>query len=439
VIDMDQPKPAGFDEIRREETGRLLERLLLLRALLVPFIVSVIIYVVAFDHTLWRRVMLVLLAIIFTVMTLLERRKVKRVGADRYEPAQLQLFMGIGVVTYLAMTGGIYSPFCAQVLTALTIIVFTYGRKPSQPVALILGAGLIVMAGLQLAGLSLLPPPFVDAAGRLSASHTIVTTCLVLLLCHGSVAYSGAIREMCDRMLQRTLQARDDVLRNNAEQLRAMTTLSGEIAHELKNPLASIKGLTALVEMEPARAPERLRILRQEIERMQAILGEFLDFSRPLVPLSQEEVDLGLVCLDVLDLHEGLASDRNLTLHAPPADGTVLVRCDRRKVQQILINLVQNAIDASPDGGEVRVSVAVEGGEGVVRVLDRGHGIPAELKNRVFEPGVTSKARGSGLGLTIVRLLAEQHGGSVQLSDRDGGGCVAELRLLRQGAVEVAA
>jgi signal transduction histidine kinase len=115
------------------------------------------------------------------------------------------------------------------------------------------------------------------------------------------------------------------------------------------------------------------------------------------------------------------------------------VRCDRRKVQQILINLVQNAIDASPDGGEVRINLAAEGEEGVVRVLDRGHGIPAELKERVFDAGVTTKARGSGLGLTIVRLLAEQHGGSVRLYDREGGGSVAELRLLRQGAVEVAA
>jgi signal transduction histidine kinase len=217
-----------------------------------------------------------------------------------------------------------------------------------------------------------------------------------------------------------------------------MMTLSGEIAHELKNPLASVKGLAALAELEQARAPERLRILKHEIERMEGILTEFLNFSRPLVPLTQEETDLDTLCLRVLELHEGLASDRNIALSAPTG-GPMPVRCDRRKVQQILINLVQNAIDASSAGGEVSITIDDETDDRVVRVLDRGHGIPAELKARVFEPGVTSKPRGSGLGLTIVRLLAAQHGGSVTLRDREGGGCVAELRLKRQGAVEVAA
>jgi signal transduction histidine kinase len=90
---------------------------------------------------------------------------------------------------------------------------------------------------------------------------------------------------------------------------------------------------------------------------------------------------------------------------------------------------VQNALEASPSGAMVEIEASHDG-EGVqVRVLDRGPGVAAELAARVFEPGVTSKAQGSGLGLTIARALARQHGGNLELVGREGGGCQAVLRL----------
>ena len=105
----------------------------------------------------------------------------------------------------------------------------------------------------------------------------------------------------------------------------------------------------------------------------------------------------------------------------------VAVKADARKVKQVLINLVQNAIDVTAQGGSVDVVVGPEGRGAKVSVMDRGPGV-ADLE-RAFEPGVTSKAAGNGLGLTIARLLARQHGGDVRLSRRDGGGIVAELTL----------
>jgi signal transduction histidine kinase len=116
------------------------------------------------------------------------------------------------------------------------------------------------------------------------------------------------------------------------------------------------------------------------------------------------------------------------------ANGGLVVRCDARKVKQVLINLMQNALDASSSGGSVAIELDDHGGDGVVRVCDRGSGLPGELLARLCEPGVTTKAHGSGLGLTIVRMIAEQHGGRFALANRDGGGCVAELRLPRHGA-----
>jgi signal transduction histidine kinase len=204
--------------------------------------------------------------------------------------------------------------------------------------------------------------------------------------------------------------------------------MSGEIAHELKNPLASIKGLAALLaeEAPPGKPSERLAVLRREVDRMQAILEDFLNFSRPLVPLAIETADLRALLEEVAEMHEGTLRERDLRVvvrgEACP------VRCDPRKIKQAAINLVQNAIEESPDGAVVEMAIA--GGETVrACVLDRGSGVAAELADKVFEPGVTSKPRGSGLGLTIARALLRQHGGEVTLAPREGGGTVATMTL----------
>src|SRR5262249_48002012 len=151
---------------------------------------------------------------------------------------------------------------------------------------------------------------------------------------------------------------------------------------ELHNPLASIKGLSglALVELnEPARAAERLEVLRSETLRMQRILEEFLNFSRPLSPLSLKSVDARQLCQEVADLYQGPARERRLLIavegEAPP------IRCDPRKIRQVVINLVQNAVEASDPGGEIRLRV--EGRS--IRVLDRGRGLAPGVGQRAFE------------------------------------------------------
>jgi signal transduction histidine kinase len=161
---------------------------------------------------------------------------------------------------------------------------------------------------------------------------------------------------------------------------------------------------------------------------MQSVLDEFLNFSRPLVPLALGDADLGALCGEVAALHEGMAKERGVEITVRAAE--VRVRCDPRKVKQVLINLVQNALDASPAGAAVELEPAPDAGGGArVAVLDRGRGLDPALGEAVFSPGVTTKPAGSGLGLTIARALARQHGGDVALAARPGGGTRAELVL----------
>ena len=161
---------------------------------------------------------------------------------------------------------------------------------------------------------------------------------------------------------------------------------------------------------------------------MQETLAEFLNFSRPLTTLSLVDVGLREAVNEVVRLHAGLASEKRVTFETRGMQPLV-VRADPRKVQQMLVNLVQNAIDAVGAGQTVEIEALARGNVAHLSVLDRGPGVSPERLGFILEPGVTTKAKGSGLGLTIVRALAEQHGGRLVLANRDGGGFVATIEL----------
>jgi signal transduction histidine kinase len=126
-------------------------------------------------------------------------------------------------------------------------------------------------------------------------------------------------------------------------------------------------------------------------------------------------------------MHEGMAHERGVEVAVRGAHA--VARCDPRKVKQVLVNLVQNALDASRPGTVLEVEVRAEGDRAAVAVHDRGPGLDPAVAHRAFDPGVTSKESGFGLGLTIARALARQHGGDVELGARAGGGCSAVLTL----------
>ena len=216
--------------------------------------------------------------------------------------------------------------------------------------------------------------------------------------------FSGAgraVRWWFDRMIRRSLAAQQASLEAHSERAQELTALSAEIAHELKNPLASVKGLAGLLAsgVSEGKASERLQVLRREVDRMQSILDEFLNFSRPLVPLALGDADLGALCREVAALHEGMARERDVAV-AVRADG-VSARCDPRKVKQILMNLVQNALDASSPRAAVELeATGSAGGAARVRVLDRGRG------HRPGAPGLALLARRDHEG---ARLRARPH------------------------------
>lgn len=432
--------PAAFEEIQRQEMSRLFGLLARARLALIPVLVGFLAWVWWIDPQGWR--LLVLLAFVpaMTAVFVLELRRWQRRGLSRHAIDRNLGIAVVGILVISTVSGGLESPFL-PIMVVVTVAIGLFATPAWATWLMLLEiVGVWTFAVLlQTRGDLWLRLPALDG-GRPPMPARVFTLALIFtVLLVVARAVGRSVRRAFDLMLRRTLRAQGESLRAHAERAEELTALSAEIAHELKNPLASVKGLAGLLsgQLPEGKGAERLAVLRREVDRMQSILDEFLNFSRPLVPLALGTHDLAALCREVEALHEGLALEREVRLEVV-GDGHVPARCDPRKVKQVLINLVQNALDAAPPGSAVTLeAVAAAGGGAVALVMDRGQGLDAALGGKVFEPGVTTKEAGSGLGLTIARALARQHGGDLHLEAREGGGTVARLTLPAEpGAAE---
>jgi signal transduction histidine kinase len=432
----------GFEEIQRQEMSRLFGLFTRARLSLIPALLVLFAWTWWIDPTGWRIIILAVAVPLLAAIFVIEFRRWQRRGLSRHAIDRNLVVAVLAIVTVSIVSGGLDSPFL-PVMVLVTVAIGLFG-SPAVTTYLMALEMLTVFTFtvLQLTRGDLwLRLPALTGEGRVPTARTITNAVTFTILLALSRQLGRFVRRAFDAMLRRIVRAQAESLRAHAERAEELTALSAEIAHELKNPLASVKGLAGLLApaLAAGKGAERLAVLRHEVDRMQAILDEFLNFSRPLVPLALGDHDAGELCREVAALHEGLAHERGVELEVD-APAPAMARCDPRKVKQVLINLVQNALDASPPEAVVLLrATAAPGGGARVLVSDRGLGLDPALGRQVFEPGVTTKAQGSGLGLTIARALARQHGGELSLASRDGGGTEAVLLLPGPGPARPAA
>jgi len=272
-----------------------------------------------------------------------------------------------------------------------------------------------------------------DAAGRLDSELRPVT-----LESHGEAALSSTLMkgivEQIERVFERLHQREHEVLR--AEQLAAVGQVAAGVAHELRNPLTSVKMLvqTGLEGNPPPGLPaEDLGIIEHEIRRMEACIQTFLDFARP-PRAEQRRTDLLEVIRRAVTLLDGRARRQNVTIKTDLPPHPVELFIDGEQIHQVLVNLMLNSLDAMPRGGELRLALRVLTDPACVQVRlhDTGPGIPAVVLARLFEPFVSSKETGLGLGLSICRRLLEAHGGTICGENDPAGGAVFTFTLPKE-------
>lgn len=239
-----------------------------------------------------------------------------------------------------------------------------------------------------------------------------------------------------------SLERANAELRESTEQLRRAERLSvlGQIAaglaHEIRNPLAGVKGALEIVTGRAvAGTPEAefSTIAMKELQRLEGLVQEFLDYARPKAPRLREG-DLSEVLGRVVSLLGTQAERAGVSLSVAGGPPPETLRFDPEQLAQVVVNVVLNAVQASPAGADVVLRHGPRGGRYAIEVLDRGSGIAPDARGRIFEPFFTTKDRGTGLGLAISQRIVTAHGGEIELEPREGGGTVARILLPLQAA-----
>lgn len=340
---------------------------------------------------------------------------------------------GVCLLVTIGNTGGLASPLLVSTVPFLMGVALNPALERKR--AMILGkflVGFVVMALLAHTAVGALVGPLAPSVGFASAEYVILALASVSMtltaIYHMSKAISGAYQRIALELAAR----REELCDENEGRTRALEGIAARLAHEVKNPLAAIKGLSTLVARNStdAKTAERLGIVAREAERLQEIVDGFLSFSRGLDELHVAPTKPYEVARELELLLETRAADAGVTLEVKGSSDLV-INADEKKVRQALLNLVLNAMHASSKGATVSIEVSKSCGDGaaVMRVMDRGTGMTPEILDRIQKPYFTTKEGGSGLGIAIARGIIEQHGGTLRFESSSGRGTTAVVKF----------
>ena len=373
----------------------------------------------------WRIATIAALYVMFALAHKLIIKPVREAG--RIETA----FIYMGVVAQLfvvgsaSLAGGIFSPFLpALVLPSIVSLLF-FGPYP-------VARWTALANGLMILGMAVLPRSAVGPT--LPPEHYTIIAVIGMIwnlfMLHLMV---GKLTALSNRAGDSMAFLREERVTEAIAQLRRLQSVGAKVAHELKNPLASIKGLCQLVARTPEseRTQERLAVVASEISRMETILHEYLSFSRPLEDLKAETLDLNALGRDVLDVVAGRADQAGVTLELEGQSSPV--QGDPRRLKEALINLVSNAIEATPTGGRVVLRVRANASGVTLEVRDTGRGISVEDLERLGTSFFTTRPNGTGLGVVLAQGVITQHGGTLEYKSTVGHGTTATIHFPAPG------
>lgn len=212
-----------------------------------------------------------------------------------------------------------------------------------------------------------------------------------------------------------------------AEKLTAVGQLAASIAHEIRNPLTSLKGFVYLI--EHGRSNSYIDIMKDELKRIELITSELLYLAKPQAQEFKRE-QIGLIIQDVILLMGSQALIHKVEICTFHLEDLPDVHCVSSQLKQVFINLIKNAMEAMPDGGEIKITASRPNEEIIlIDVIDQGRGIPQELISKIGSPFYTTKETGTGLGMMATQQIIHSHGGTLEISSREGQGTAIHITL----------
>jgi signal transduction histidine kinase len=372
-------------------------------------------------YTPWRIVALASVYVAFSISHRVVIAITRSQGRVDHAFIYMNLLSQVLVISSATLTGGVHSPFLpAVVMPSIVSLLFFGPHAPARWAAVANGLFIIAMVSL----------PTEIVGPQLPNLEYAITAVLGLgwnlVMLHMMV---GKLTLIARRSGESYACLREERLSEAEAQLRRLQSVGAKVAHELKNPLAAIKGLCQLVARTPdgERTQERLTVVASEISRMETILAEYLSFSRPLEDIRPESLDVAALSRDVIDVLAGRADQAGVTLSLE--GGATRAQGDPRRLKEALINLVANAIEATPNGGAVMLRVRNGGHDVVVEVEDTGRGITPDDLKRLGTSFFTTRPNGTGLGVVLAQGVIAQHGGSLGYVSTVGRGTVATIKL----------
>lgn len=356
------------------------------------------------------------------LFTLFEVRMATRRVLNTRQLFAAQVAALLGQSSLVVLTGGLSSPLWPTVIGHVGAGFAVFGRGREGGVALALT--LVLIVAMVLVPAEWFGPPIAEPHRSILFAWAFVHA--IILLRAGSYNVNDAYR----RAGLAIDELKEEILATQTERASRLESLSAKVAHELKNPLSAVKGLLGLVAKSPLedKSRERVEVMQKEVARMEAILRDYLTFSRPLDELRPQPVELGVLVDDVLAVLEARAANAGVQLSRAPTTWTIIG--DPRRLKEALLNLVGNAVESTPRGGSVVVRVRSDDNGGArIEIEDTGKGISEADLARVGTPFFTTRDGGTGLGVVLARGVVVQHGGTLEYASEIGRGTKVTVML----------
>ncbi|MEB1807322.1 MAG: PAS domain-containing protein [Bacillaceae bacterium] len=235
------------------------------------------------------------------------------------------------------------------------------------------------------------------------------------------------------KVLEKTIQNYDSLfeaqqLHIQSEKLSFISELAAGIAHEINNPLTTIKGFLQLWKEGSIHYPDHYSIFESELERIALISNELLTLGKPL---SQQVKlhDISTILRSTTEIFQQDAQKRNIQISCNTIESTCFVLCNEAQMKQVFFNIIENGIDAMNDGGNMIVDTSISDQNVVVSISDDGKGISSEILNKIGEPFYTTKEKGTGLGLMVCYGIVKQYNGEIFVSTKVGTGTTFTIKL----------